>query len=216
LVIEIWVLFVSCFLVFGYYNDPMDPIERLSGLFERFPGIGPRQAQRFVQYLLRSSPTLRKEIADGIRALSSTIHQCPQCMRYHASEAAVCNICADTGRDQALLAVVVSDADLQALERSHTYHGLYFVLGGLIHLASEKTSGLRLRELKATARRSELQEIVLAFPANPEGDATASIIRHELEETNIKITSLGRGLSTGSELEYADPETLKSAIDNRK
>src|SRR5437868_2272166 len=106
----------------------MDPFERLIGLFERFPGIGPRQAQRFVQYLLRSSPTLRKEIADSIRSLSSVIHQCPECMRYHAAESAVCSICSDTSRDQSVLAVVVSDADLQALERSHTYRGRYFVL----------------------------------------------------------------------------------------
>jgi recombination protein RecR len=194
----------------------MDPIERLSSLFERFPGIGPRQAQRFVQYLLRSSPTLRREIADSIRSLSSTIHQCPECMRYHAGESAVCNICSDTSRDQSLLAVVVSDADLLALERSHTYNGRYFVLGGLIHLANEKTSGLRLRELKAAAKRTGLKEIVLAFPANPEGDATSSLIRSELEDVDARITSLGRGLSTGSELEYADAETLKSALDNRK
>src|SRR4051812_16809114 len=140
----------------------MDSIERLSALFERFPGIGPRQAQRFVQYLLRSSPTLRREIADSIRSLSSSIHQCPECMRYHAGDNAVCNICADSLRDQSLLAVVVSDADLLALERSHTYRGRYFVLGGLIHLAKEKTSGLRLRELKGRAKNAEVQEIVLA------------------------------------------------------
>src|SRR3954463_14115537 len=99
----------------------MDPIERLSNLFERFPGIGPRQAQRFVQYLLRSSPTLRKEIADAVRSLSSVIHQCPECMRYHAGENAVCSICSDSAREQGILAVVVSDADLLALERSHTF-----------------------------------------------------------------------------------------------
>ncbi len=194
----------------------MDPIERLASLFEHFPGIGPRQAQRFVQYLLRSSPTLRKEIADSIRSLSSTIHQCPECMRYHAGENAVCNICANPSRDQSLLAVVVSDADLLALERSHTYRGRYFVLGGLIHLASDKTTGLRLRELKAASKREELKEIVLAFPANPEGDATAVRVREDLEDSSAKVTSLGRGLSTGSELEYADPETLRSALDNRK
>jgi recombination protein RecR len=197
----------------------MDPIERLSGLFERFPGIGPRQAQRFVQHLLRSSPTLRKELADSIRAISSTIHQCPSCMRYHGSDSTTCSICADTSRDQEILAIVVSDADLLALERSHTYRGRYFVLGGLVHLASEKATGLRLRELKAAAKRAELREIVLAFPANPEGDATSNFVHHELNElalSKVKITSLGRGLSTGSELEYADPETLKSALDNRK
>src|SRR5262245_16915042 len=133
----------------------MDPIERLAALFERFPGIGPRQAQRFVQYLLRSSPTLRKDIADSIRSLSSAIHQCPQCMRFHAGENTLCSICSDSSRDQSVLAIVSSDADLQALERSHTYRGRYFVVGGLIHLASEKNSGLRLRELKAAAKRPD-------------------------------------------------------------
>lgn len=194
----------------------MDPIEKLALLFERFPGIGPRQSQRFVQYLLRSSPTLRREIADGIKALSSTIHQCPECMRYHAGDDSLCSICKDTARDQALLAVVVSDADLLALERSHTYKGKYFVLGGLIHLATEKTTGLRLRELKARANRTGIEEIVLALPANPEGDATSFVIRGELEDIGVKITALGRGLSTGSELEYADNDTIKSALDNRK
>ena len=194
----------------------MDPIERLSSLFERFPGIGPRQAQRFVQYLLRSSPTLRKEVAESIRSLSSTIHQCPECMRYHGGENAVCSICVDTARDQALLAVVVSDADLLALERSHTYKGRYFVLGGLIHLGNEKTDRLRIRELKSAAKRPGIKEIVLAFPANPEGDATASLVRQDLGETKAKITSLGRGLSTGSELEYADSETIKNALESRR
>src|SRR4051812_34099761 len=112
----------------------MDPIEKLTTLFERFPGIGPRQAQRFVQFLLRSSPTLRREIADSIKSLGSTIHQCPECMRYHGGENALCSICADPARDETLLGVVSSDADLSALERSHTFKGKYFVLGGLIHL----------------------------------------------------------------------------------
>jgi len=194
----------------------MDPIEKLSALFERFPGIGPRQAQRFVQYLLRSSPTLRKEIADSIRSLSSTIHQCPECMRYHGGDNAVCSICADPARDQSILAVVVSDADLLALERSHTYKGRYFVLGGLLHLGNDKSDRLRIRELKTASKRVGLKEIVLAFPANPEGDATASLIRQELAEAKEQITSLGRGLSTGSELEYADSETIKNALESRR
>lgn len=194
----------------------MDPIEKLSGLFEKFPGIGPRQAQRFVQYLLRSSPALRREIMEGIRDLSSSVHQCPQCLRYSSGKKGICSICSDTQREP-VLAVVASDADLLALERSHTYHGTYFVLGGLISLASEKTNGLHLKELLTSLpKRTGLREIILAFPANPEGDATAVRVREELNSTGIKVTKLGRGLSTGSELEYADPDTLKSALDNRK
>ena len=201
----------------------MDSIERLTELFQKFPGIGPRQAQRFVQYLLRSSPGLRREIADGIRELSSSVHQCPECMRFSTATHGRCAICGNPERDLALLAVVASDADLHALERSHTFRGKYFVLGGLISLASEKISGLRLKELLASLpARSEsgLSEVILAFPANPEGDATATRVREELagpaHVTGIQISTLGRGLSTGSELEYADPETLRTAFVNRK
>jgi recombination protein RecR len=199
-----------------------DPIQQLSELFEKFPGIGPRQAQRFVQYLLRSSPSLRRELIETVRDLGSSVHQCPECMRFSSGERGLCSICGNPQREP-LLAVVASDADLMALERSHTYRGKYFVVGGLISLASEKITGLRIKELLASIpKRSEagLSEIILAFPANPEGDATAIRIREELmgpaQVSGIKLSTLGRGLSTGSELEYADPDTLRNALDNRR
>lgn len=198
----------------------MDSIDRLSQLFEKFPGIGPRQAQRFVQYLLRSSPSLRRELTESIRELGSSVHQCPECQRFSSGSKGMCSICADTQRDTSLLAIVASDADLSALERSHTFSGRYFVLGGLISLASDKTNGLRIRELVSSLQRrldAGLKEIILAFPANPEGDATATRVSEELSQgLPLRITKLGRGLSTGSELEYADPDTLRSALDNRK
>ena len=197
----------------------MDAIDRLAELFQKFPGIGPRQAQRFVQYLLRSSPSLRRELLESIRDLGTSVHQCPSCMRFSTSEKGLCSICSNTHRDQGLLAIIANDSDLLALERSHTYKGKYFVLGGMISLASEKTNGLRIKELLTSLSgrvKDGLTEIILAFPANPEGDATATRVREELAKSGLKVTKLGRGLSTGSELEYADPETLKSALDNRK
>lgn len=199
----------------------MDPIEKLSQVFERFPGIGPRQAGRFVQFLLRSSPALRRELADGVRELGSDVYQCPLCLRYHTGKKGACAICADSGRDTSLLAVVASDADLAALERSHTYHGHYFVLGGLLLLSSERVNGLHIQELLISLPRrveSGLKEIILAFPANPEGDSTAIRVREELMgfgNPSLRISMLGRGLSTGSELEYADPETIKNALEGR-
>lgn len=197
----------------------MDPIERLSTLFEKFPGIGPRQANRFVQYLLRSSPALRRELVAALQELGGAVRQCPSCYRFHGGEQKICGICANPQRDKKYLAVISSDADLAALERSGTYRGMYFVLGGTISLASEKTSGLRIAELIHTIRdraQNGLEEVILAFPANPEGDATGIRVREEIESCGVKVTALGRGLSTGSELEYADPETLKSALDNRR
>lgn len=197
----------------------MDPIERLTSLFEKFPGIGPRQAQRFVQFLLRSSPSTRRELIESVQQLGGSVHQCKECMRFFSGDGAICGICANPQRDPSSLAVVSNDSDLLALERSGTYRGKYFVLGGTISLASEKTSGLRIKQLlDSIPKRGELKEIILAFPANPEGDATATRVHDEIaaRESGMKITSLGRGLSTGSELEYADPETLKSAFESRR
>lgn len=199
----------------------MDPLEKLTAIFQKFPGIGPRQAGRFVQFLLRSSPALRRELAEGIRELGSDVHQCTLCLRYHTGKKGLCPICADSGRDTSLLAVVASDADLLALERSHTYRGHYFVLGGLLLLASERVDGLHLKELLASLpKRIEqgLTEVILAFPANPEGDSTAIRVREELTgfgNQSLRISMLGRGLSTGSELEYADSETIKNALEGR-
>ncbi|KKU27164.1 MAG: Recombination protein RecR [Candidatus Magasanikbacteria bacterium GW2011_GWA2_46_17] len=201
----------------------MDSIEKLSAIFERFPGIGPRQAGRFVQFLLRSSQKSRAELARAIESLNASVHQCTECMKHHSGKHEACSICENPERDRALLAVVASDTDLLAMERSGTYHGGYFVLGGTISLASEKMNGLHLRELIASIpkrAKNGLKEIILAFPANPEGDATSIRLKEELvalaKEHSLAVTSLGRGLSTGSEIEYADPDTIKSALDSRK
>src|SRR3989344_4247539 len=194
----------------------MNPLDRLTALFEKFPGIGPRQAGRFVQFLLRSSPAVRRELIDAVQSLGGSVRQCSECMRYFSGKEKACGICTNPQRDHHSLAVVASDSDLAALERSGTFRGQYFVLGGTISLASEKTSGLRVKQLLAALPervKAGLNEIILAFPANPEGDATVVKVREEIAEENkdIRITTLGRGLSTGSELEYADPETIKSA-----
>lgn len=200
-----------------------DPIDRLAAIFERFPGIGPRQAQRFVQFLLRSSPALRRELAEAVRELGSTVHQCPSCKRFHSGKAGPCSLCSNPDRDHTLLAVIATDADLLALERSGTYRGMYFVLGGTVSFTSEKASHLRLGDLLGSIpSRIEqgLSEVILAFPANPEGDATAIRVREELGDLAVlhdfTVSQLGRGLSTGSELEYADPDTLRFALNNRK
>ena len=204
----------------------MSPLDRLTALFEKFPGIGPRQAGRFVQHVVRASPAVRSEFVAVLTEIDTSVRQCPMCMRIHSGAQDICSICDNTRRDQSSLAVVAIDADITALERSQTYKGLYFVLGGTIALTSEKMNGLYLRQLLNTIpERLEkgLNEIILAFPANPEGDATAVRVKEELSATPslsntsaVRITTLGRGLSTGSELEYADVDTLRNALVNRK
>lgn len=194
----------------------MSPIDRLSQLFEKFPGIGPKQARRFVQYLLTASPSIRSEIAEQIRALASQTSQCRRCFRYFTKEGsrAECSICANPGRDASLLFLVEKDADIDNVERSG-YKGLYFVLGGTIPLASEEPEKfIRLRELQKRVAEGTLTEVILGLSATTEGDHTRGILMEKLKDS-IKLTSLGRGLSTGSELEYADPDTIHAALTSR-
>lgn len=195
----------------------MSPIDRLASLFEKFPGIGPRQARRFVHYLLVVSPSIRNEIAEQIRTLGTLTAQCKRCYRWFTKDgkAAECSICTNTGRDRTLLFLVEKDADIENVERSG-YKGLYFVLGGTIPLASdEPEKHIRIRELQKRLAEGEVTELILGLSATTEGDHTRGILQEKLRDAGVKQTSLGRGLSTGSELEYADPDTIASALSSR-
>lgn len=201
----------------------MDSLIQLAKLFERFPGIGPRQAQRFVQYLLRTSPTMRRELAAAIQNLASSVRQCTSCMRWHDGGGPRCSTCSSSTRDASLLMLVATDTDRAAVEQSNTFAGHYFVLGGTIPLSTDTPPSVRKKELLRVVKEramAGLNEVICAFPANPEGDATAAYVHSALQpladEHRFSISVLGRGLSTGSELEYADPDTIKNALLNRK
>lgn len=195
----------------------MSPIDKLTQLFEHFPGIGPRQSRRFVQYLLSAPPSLRAELAEATRALGAGSAQCKQCYRWFTKEnkETICSICSNETRDKTALFVVEKDADIDNVERSG-YKGLYFVLGGTIPLGSEEPAKyIRLRELQNRVAEQGSKEIILGLSATTEGDHTREILQEKLKGSGIKISSLGRGLSTGSELEYADPDTIAQALGNR-
>ncbi len=209
----------------------MDHIEELARALARLPGIGPRQGKRFVYYLL-ASPTLeRTKLAELILTLDKDVHQCPECLRFYnpssprlrresdTPEEDRCNYCTDTRRDDTLLMLVEKDQDLAAIERAGTYKGRYFVLGGVLTLTGK--GAIREKEfLKMIEKRlqNNLTEIVLALSATSEGEHTADYVRALLtpHRDHLKISMLGRGLSTGSELEYSDAETLRAALTNRK
>lgn len=197
-----------------------DRIEELARAFERFPGIGPRQARRFVYHLLSAAPGDRNRLADLITKLGNDIRQCTMCMRFAPTNGdSLCNYCADNSRDDALLMIVEKDQDLTAFERANAYKGRYFILGGIITLTGK--GSIRERDLvRVVEARSMhgLTEIVLALSATNEGEHTADRVRELLRplRSQVLITQLGRGLATGSELEYSDPQTLSSALQNRK
>jgi recombination protein RecR len=202
----------------------MKAVEKLANYFQTFPGIGPRQARRFVYFLLRQDKAAVKEIAGLIAKLQDTISECALCHRLYEADgyAEVCDICGSQSRETTLLMVIEKDADLEAFEKSGIYKGRYFVLGGTLPLLETMPVKLRtdalMRHVKE--RGPELREIIIATGAHPEGELTADHVRSLLEDTarahDIKITLLGRGLSTGTELEYSDKETLRNALLNRR
>jgi recombination protein RecR len=197
----------------------MDRVEELARQFERFPGIGPRQAKRFVYHLLSAGINDRAKIADLIKRLGDDVKQCMSCMRFAAFTGDTCLYCSDRMRDDSILLVVEKDQDLLAVERSNAYRGRYFVLGGVLTLSGKGV--IRERELVSVVEKraqNGLTEIVLALSATSEGEHTADRVREVLTPLrgHIKISTLGRGLSTGAELEYSDKETLTGALQNRK
>src|SRR3989338_5595845 len=215
-------------------------IEELSTALARLPGIGPRQAKRFVYYLLAASASERTTLAELVASLGKQVHQCSECLRFfNGSTARVCHYCSDKSRDDAQLMIVEKDQDLAAVERAGTYKGRYFVLGGVLTLTGKGT--IREKELlqavekrlndrhDVSIRRHVVSvkplEIVLALSATSEGEHTADRVRELLAPyrlpagrhgDHVKISVLGRGLATGSELEYSDAETLRAALINRK
>jgi recombination protein RecR len=200
----------------------MDAIERLAAAFAEFPGVGPRQARRMVFWLLRKPRGFADELASLLPAVARGVRPCPSCFRYsEAPQGAPCRICADPGRDGGTLLVVSRDQDLEGVERAGTYRGRYFVLGGSVPVLEKSPERLvRLAELCARAEKdSALKEIVVATNATADGDYTAKIVREWVEPIvaarGLKVTLLGRGLSTGAELEYADPDTVRAAISGR-
>lgn len=203
----------------------MTSLEKLASLFERFPGIGPRQARRFVYHLLTLNKNDIRTLSELIASIQDTVTECTSCYRFFSQNGngKVCEICSNKERDASLLMVVERDADILPIERSGTYNGYYFVFGGTISLLeSESADKVRGRALKAAVGeriQNGLKEVILAFAVNPDGENTARYIESQLsayrDKSGLKVTVLGRGLSTGSELEYVDPETIKNALQNR-
>jgi recombination protein RecR len=199
----------------------MNSIDKLTEIFSRFPGIGPRQAKRFV-YALLSRMNTTDELVRALQDLKGGVAQCTKCHRFYpknGSSSPLCNICSDDTRDETLLMIVPRDSDLEAVEKSRSFQGLYFVLGGALPiLEKEPERRIRINELRSRLKTdgNKFKEIILAMNANAEGENTADFLKQELSDlTGASFSSLGRGLSTGAELEYADPDTLKNALLHR-
>ena len=204
-------------------------IQKLIDKFSKFPTIGPRTAARFVFYLLKLKKEEIDELVKSISDLSKNIKLCNFCFKPFESEKTLCEICSDNQRDQKTLCIVEKETDLDPIEKTKKYTGLYFILGGNVSLLKKDAEKIRMEELLeriknpsafGLTQNTNFQELIIATNPTTEGNATFLFLERKLkpllEENKIKVTKLGRGLPTGGELEYADEETLSEALERRR
>jgi len=194
---------------------PSNQIERLIGLFAHLPTMGPRSARRAVLSLLENPELKMGAFIEALQNVKDTIHACPICGNYDTS--VPCSICSDVKRDNKQICVVRDIADLWALERSQSFHGLYHVLGGILSaIDGVGPEDLNLTSLEKRLKESQVEEVILALPATVEGQTTAHYVADRLSSFPIHITSLARGVPIGGELDYLDDGTLQMALKSRR
>ena len=199
-------------------------IQKLIDQFSKFPTVGPKTAARFVFYLLRMPKEEINELIESISNLSKEIKLCSFCFKPFEGKGNLCEICYDTGRDRTKLCVVEKEVDLDTIEKTKKYKGLYFILGGTVSLLKKDSKNIRIPELIERIKDpaafhlfdASFEEIIIATNPTLEGEATALRLERELNSLNKQVTKLGRGLPTGGELEYADEDTLGQALERRK
>ena len=205
------------------------PIKEFIDRFSKLPGIGPRQAARLAFWILNNSKTLRQDLKKALEGLDTDAQTCPACFFVIDGSTSSpqdggndkCHFCDNPSRDRKTICVVEKETDLATIERSGTYKGLYHVLGGLFSaLDTAVPKNLRLPELinrvAGRAKDEKMEEIIIALSPTHEGDLTAHYLERSLKPLKVKITRLGRGLPYGSDVEFADAQTLSGALESRK
>ncbi len=198
----------------------IEPVARLIEAFARLPGVGPKTAQRLTYHLLRAPDAEARTLAAALIAVRDEVVFCERC--FNISDAPLCAICRDPGRDQRRLCVVEEPLDVLALERTSEFRGLYHVLHGAISpIDGIGPERLRIRELldRADDARREgtpIEEVILATNPTLEGEATAMYLAERLDGVVESVTRIARGLPVGGDLEYADEVTLIRALQGRR
>jgi recombination protein RecR len=190
-----------------------DPIERLVHHLSRLPGIGTKSATRLAFHILRSGE-LASELAEALSAASVQVGQCSVCGNISSSDP--CSVCSNPKRDPATLCVIERSQDLQAIERSGGFGGLFHVLGGVLSpLDGVGPEQLRISELLARIEGG-VEEVIVATNPTVEGDATALYLARLLKPLGVRVSRIARGISVGAELEYTDSSTLSRALEERR
>lgn len=181
----------------------------------RLPGVGVKSAQRMAYHLLQHDRDGATRLAGALLDAVQGIHHCRRCHTF--TEAPVCDICLDPARDGRQLLVVETPADQAAMERTGSFHGLYFVLmGRLSPLDGVGVADIGVHPLLDRATDGEVQEVILATNFTAEGEATAHVLAQALKARGLHVTRLARGVPAGSELEYVDLSTIAHALNDRR
>ncbi len=190
-------------------------VQELIDELGRLPGIGPKSAQRIAFYLLQTEDDHAIKLAQVLNEVKERVRFCEICG--NVTEETQCNICRDVRRNRTTICVVEESKDVQAIERTREFRGLYHVLGGAISpIEGIGPDQLRIKELMQRLGNTEIQEIIIATDPNLEGEATATYLTHMLSPLGITISRLASGLPVGGDLEYADEVTLGRAFEGRR
>lgn len=192
-------------------------VQKFIDAFSHLPSLGPRLTTRLAFYLLHLDKPSRMALTDALSGLQQ-LDRCPRCFFFKENGAAACIICANPKRNTGTVAIVESETDLLAIERTGKFGGRYLILGELPEKGTlESAHKLRLAALKRQIEEGggHLKELVVALSPTSFGDFVTDVIRQEFQGLAEHITRLGRGIPTGGEIEFADEETLSSALERR-
>lgn len=192
-----------------------EAIAKLIDSYMKLPGIGSKSATRLAFYTIDMDEKTVKEFADSLIQAKKDLHYCSICG--NITDTDPCEICRDTSRNQQEILVVEQPKDIMALEKMDDYHGLYHVLHGVLSPMDGKgPEDLNIAPLIKRLQHSDVNEVIIATNASPEGEATAMYLARLIKPAGIKVTRLAHGLSVGSDIEYADEMTLQRAVEGRQ
>ncbi len=189
-------------------------LEKAVDEVSQLPGIGKRTALRLVLHLLKQPLSQTKQLTVALDTLRGEIKLCQNC--HNISDVAICEICSNKNRNAELICVVEDIRDVMAIESTSQFRGMYHVLGGKISpIDGIGPQNLTIESLVHKVKSGSIKEIIFALSSTMEGDTTNFYIYRRLEDCDVKVSTIARGISVGDELEYADEVTLGRSILNR-
>jgi recombination protein RecR len=194
----------------------MQALERIISVFRKFPGVGPKQAERFALYVVRASNPEIESLVEALRAVKASVNYCPECFNY--AEGGLCSVCADEHRDRSAICVVERPQDLAAIEKAKSFSGVYHVLHGAVSpAAGVLPEHIKLKELLDRVRASDgaVKEVIIATNPDADGEATAMYLIRLLKPYVGKITRIAYGVPLGGDIDYMDEVTLGYALKGR-